>query len=346
MPNRQSAILRFMRYGDEYAAVDLLTMFGRDAPAPATVRRDMQALVLAGCVEQSGERRGTVYRKTLHGALETPYDPAEYYAQSELVRRALEQYQYGYLDLMEDYVISQETIVALDTATKRYHERSIAASLGVRKRELERFVIEFSWKSSAIEGNTYTLLDTERLLAEGIEAHSHSKEEARMILNHKQALSFAVNLAPEVAITRRLVEDLHVMLTEGLGVSHGVRRGEVGIVGTSYRPPFVSTKIEEELDRLCERVQSMADPYSRALLALVGISYLQPFEDGNKRTARLFANALLLQCDIAPLSYRDTDVRTYRESMLVFYEQLSVVPMRNIFVDQYRYACEHYLVGA
>ncbi len=313
------------------------------APSPATMRRDMQILVRLGYVEQAGQRRGTVYKKTLRGALETPYEPAQYCTQSESVRRALEQYQYGYLDMVGDHVLSSETVAMLDTATRRYHERRAAASRGVQKRELERFVIEFSWKSSAIEGNTYSLLDTERLLTEGVEAPGHSKEEARMILNHKQALSFAVSLAPEDVLTRRSVEDLHTMLTDGLGVSRGVRRGDVGIVGTSYRPPSVATRITEELDVLCERVRAMADPYSQALLALVGTSYLQPFEDGNKRTARLLANALLLQHDRAPISYRDTDVRIYRESMLVFYEQLSLVPMRSIFVQQYQYACGHYL---
>ena len=165
----------------------------------------------------------------------------------------------------------------------------------ILEKELERFIIELSWKSSRIEGNTYTLLDTERLLARGIEAPGHDRNEAVMILNHKEAFKF-------------------------------VRK--------------------EAVDALCRAVSRIESPQGKALVALLGVSYIQPFEDGNKRTARLIANALLLAGGCSPLSYRSVDENAYREAILVFYELNSLIPFKKIFVEQYRFAAETYLVSS
>ena len=163
-----------------------------------------------------------------------------------------------------------------------------------------------------------------------------------MILNHKDAFSFTLRERAQT-LTPPYVEEVHKLLVRDLEVAHGLRRGEVGITGTSYRPLGIMHQLREELTRLCEQVNKAADPYSKALLALVGISYLQPFADGNKRTARLVANALLIADGHAPLSYRTTDEVLYKESMLTFYEQLSLVPMKRIFTEQYLFACNQYL---
>ncbi|MDB5274953.1 MAG: Fic family protein, partial [Chitinophagaceae bacterium] len=211
-------------------------------------------------------------------------------------------------------------------------------------KELERFVIEFSWKSSKIEGNTYTLLDTERLIRDGVEAAGHTEDEATMILNHKKAFQYILSTKGARDFTdKRFIEDVHSVLIEGLGVSRGFRKASVGITGSSYRPLDIPAQLEEATEDLCNAVRALSDPYSQALLMLVGISYIQPFEDGNKRTARLIANAMLIANEKAPLSYRNVDETLYRESMLTFYEQLSIVPMKRIFADQYLFSSEQYL---
>jgi Fic family protein len=163
-----------------------------------------------------------------------------------------------------------------------------------------------------------------------------------MILNHKETFAFTLRERAHT-LTPSYVEEVHKLLVRDLEIAHELRRGEVGITGTSYRPLGITHQLREELARLCEQVNKAADPYSKTLLALVGISYLQPFADGNKRTARLVANALLIADDHAPLSYRTTDEVLYKESMLTFYEQLSLVPMKRIFTEQYLFACEQYL---
>jgi Fic family protein len=243
-------------------------------------------------------------------------------------------------------LFSESEIRAFTASTESFLARSRDISETVRSKELERFVIELSWKSSRIEGNTYTLLDTERLIREGVEASGHTKDEATMILNHKKAFQFILErIASDGPLTKHFIEGVHSILIEGLGVSRGFRKGVVGITGSSYRPLDVPAQLEEETESLCARGTALADPYSQALLMLVGISYIQPFEDGNKRTARLIANAILIAHNKAPLSYRSVDEVHYRESLLTFYEQLSIVPMKDIFSEQYIFACEQYLKG-
>lgn len=103
-------------------------------------------------------------------------------------------------------------------------------------------------------------------------------------------------------------------------------------------------QIREGLEALLAAIARVETPYAKALMALLGISYLQPFEDGNKRTARLLANAILLAYGCAPLSYRSVDEGEYREATLVFYEINSIIPFKKIFTDQYDFAARTYAV--
>jgi len=122
----------------------------------------------------------------------------------------------------------------------------------------------------------------------------------------------------------------------------GLRRSVVGITGSRYQPLDNQFQLREALEKLLQTINGSQDVWTQALTALIGMSYVQPFVDGNKRTARLIANGLLLSKNCSPLSYRDVNERTYRSSLLVFYEQLSVVPMKQLFIDQYNFSAEHY----
>jgi Fic family protein len=165
-----------------------------------------------------------------------------------------------------------------------------------------------------------------------------------MILNHKKAFQYILSFKEKYKNPNiRLIEDVHRFLTEGLGVSFGLRSKPVGVTGSTYIPLSIPTQIDEALRDLCKAIEKLKTPYEKALLVLLGISYIQPFEDGNKRTARLFANAILLAYDSAPLSYRNVDEINFKESILVFYEKNSIIPMQKIFIDQYLFACENYL---
>ena len=343
---RQAAILANMFLGRAYGAEEIMSFFGANSPAPATLRRDLKQLEILGYIEQHGEKRGTTYRKTVPGALFSPIEPREYFRKETDARNGLNAYQHDVWKSVPKTFFGEQELESFGVATQKYLARSNTVSDVLRKKELERFVIELSWKSSKIEGNTYTLLDTERLIRDGVEAPGHTKDEAVMILNHKKAFNYILEAKRSRSFAdKRFIEDVHAILVEGLGVSRGFRRGVVGITGSVYRPLDIPTQLEEATQELCAAVTTQTDAYSQALLMLVGISYVQPFEDGNKRTARLVANALLIAGEKAPLSYRSVDETLYRESMLTFYEQLSIMPMKNIFADQYIFACEQYLKG-
>lgn len=340
---RQMDILTRMKLDTQYTAEEIAS-FSEVPRASATLRRDMQALVALDFVARQGEKKGTHYTKTERGALFNPIDARVYFLKETDARGGLTRYRHGLWRAIPQSLFTTKEQQAFDAATETYVKRSRESSDVVRTKELERFVVELSWKSSRIEGNTYTLLDTERLLRDGIEAPGHTKNEATMIINHKKAFQYVLAARGTRAfLDKRFVEDVHAVLVEGLGIARGFRKGVVGVTGSSYRPLDVPAQLEGETDALCARAGQLDDPYSQALLMLLGISYIQPFEDGNKRTARLLANAVLLDTGRSPLSYRSVDETRYRESMLTFYEQLSIIPMKNIFTEQYYFACEQYL---
>jgi Fic family protein len=188
------------------------------------------------------------------------------------------------------------------------------------------------------------LLDTERLLKEGIPSLKNSKEETQMILNHKIAFDFVREHTPDaqMQVSRSYIEHVHGLLMKDLLTDSGLRRSTVGITGSTYRPLATVYQIEEALEALITKINVCESVFDKALVALIGISYIQPFVDGNKRTARLAANGILLAGMCAPLSYRNVDERQYRAALLTFYEQLSIVPMQNIFREQYLFAVENY----
>ena len=211
------------------------------------------------------------------------------------------------------------------------------------KKEVERLTIDLSWKSSRLEGNTYSLFDTEILIKERIEAKGHQKEEAIMILNHKNAIDYIFEQKKEFKKSDLFhVKKIHELLTRGLNVRSGVRNIPVRIVGTRYAPLSGKTKIVKMMDSAMSKINSLDEPFLKSLAAALMISYIQPFEDGNKRTARIMANAVLLAHGICPISYRSVDETDYKKAVVLFYEQNSARFFRELFVDQFKFAVNNY----
>ena len=309
-----------------------------------TVKRDIAFLSTTGYISATGKGRSVTYAISPAARLFLPLD-AHRYALIEPDRRpASRRFNFDLFPTVPATLFTNAERDALDRATETYRARSHDMSEGLHRKELERFVIELSWKSSKIEGNTYTLLDTERLIRDGAEAPDHSRAEARMILNHKEAFDFVLSHTAlfERGIGRAAVEEAHKLLVRGLGVDTGMRNRAVGITGTAYQPLDNAHQIREALEEAYRAVHRATDPYTAALLALAAMSYVQPFEDGNKRTARLVSNAILMARGFAPLSYRSVDEVAYREAMIVFYEIQSINALKHIFMEQYAFATEHY----
>lgn len=311
-----------------------------------TVKRLLSRLEQEGRLSVSGSGPATKYALTEYGKLMAEVDVVAYCAEEPDLRYGATSYNFKLFDTLTFEVFSPVEKKRLMEATNFYRQRTRDVSPALHKKELERFVIELSWKSSKIEGNTYTLLDTERLIIQGLEALGHSRDEAQMILNHKEAFNFVhENKDKFKTLTKANLTDLHTLLIKDLNVPSDLRRKPVGVTGSRYRPLDNYYQINEAVTTLSKVVRHRSDGYSQAFIALLGISYVQPFEDGNKRTARLMANALLLAHNLAPLSYRSVKEKEYRDALLVFYELNSLAPFKKIFVEQYDFAARNYLVS-
>ena len=208
---------------------------------------------------------------------------------------------------------------------------------------MERLGIDLSWKSSQIEGNTYSLLETEKLLKDKQTSSGKTKEEAIMLLNHKDALDFIL-AEPEYLkeISVQKIEELHSLLIKGLNVDKGIRRRRVGVIGTNYRPLDNEFQIREALEDSCRLINEKNNVFEKALLALVLLSYIQAFADGNKRTARITSNAILIANRYCPISFRSVDSTDYKKAMLIFYEQNNISAFKKIFIEQFAFAVQTY----
>lgn len=208
---------------------------------------------------------------------------------------------------------------------------------------MERLAIDLSWKSSQIEGNTYSLLGTERLLKDKQTAAGKTKEEAIMLLNHKDAIDFIIENNDFIhPIDTKKIEHIHSILIKGLEVSKNIRKRRVGIIGTNYKPLDNEFQIKEAIYSMCNLINTKDNIFEKALLALTLISYIQPFMDGNNRTARIVSNAILIQNKYCPISFRTVDSIDYKKAMLIFYEQNNIFHFKNIFIEQFEFAVNNY----
>jgi Fic family protein len=203
-------------------------------------------------------------------------------------------------------------------------------------KELEYLTIELSWKSSALEGNTYTLLDTQLLLLEGIKAKNRTEFETQMILNHKNAIAFIVENIDLFGnnLTFRTVEELHKIIGFNLGIQPGIRKIIVQITASNYQPLSSPQLLRENADRILSIINKAKNPFSRAILALSLFPYLQAFEDGNKRTGRMLANALLINSIGIGFSLRKTEAKKLALAYLSFYEFNSIKSLQLILKSE------------
>lgn len=310
-----------------------------------TIKRLLSEMTADGLLIKSGAGRTTGYELGVLGRVFADIDAKEYCSVDPDKRLGLKNYNFGLLSNFPVDIFNADELQFFIDATNEYSQRTKGMSPVLEKKELERLIIELSWKSSRIEGNTYTLLDTEKLILENKEAPGHDRKEAQMILNHKEAFNYIRKNADKYkALTRRNLEELHSILIKDMSVEFGLRKKPVGILGSIYRPLDNGQQISEAVNDLGKTIGKMSNPYAQALMAILGLSYIQPFEDGNKRTSRLFANAILLANSCAPLSYRSVDENEYREAILVFYELNSIMPFKKIFMAQYDFAARNYAV--
>lgn len=209
-----------------------------------------------------------------------------------------------------------------------------------------RLLIDLSWNSSRLEGNTYSLLETERLFELGEVAEGKEAQEAQMILNHRDALELLVEHAADVGFNRYTILNLHALLSDNLladpQACGRLRAIPVGVAGTVYHPPEVPQLIDECFQQLLDTAAAIADPFEQAFFAMVQLPYLQPFEDVNKRVSRLAANLPLIRENLSPLSFVDVPDRAYIDGTLGVYELNRIELLRDVFVWAYERSCARY----
>ena len=210
----------------------------------------------------------------------------------------------------------------------------------------DRLLIDLSWNSSRLEGNTYSLLETERLLELGEMAVGKDAHETQMILNHKAAIELLVDQVEETGFNRYTILNLHALLSDNLladpRASGRLRMVPVSISGTVYHPLEIPQLLEERFAQLLDTAAAIRDPFEQSFFALLHLAYLQAFEDVNKRVSRLAANIPLIRANLCPVSFVDVPERAYIDGILGVYELNRIELLRDVFVWAYERSCARY----
>ena len=341
---RENEILQYLHYNPGASRSEIETGMNLKE-SPATVKRILAGLVESGQAVVIGQGRATRYSVSAQAHVTMPLNIDTYFEKETDERIVQTDFNF---ELINDILPKVELFTPqekeqLDALQAQFTKNIKDITPTEYRKEMERLGIDLSWKSSQIEGNTYSLLETEKLLKEKQTAQGKTKEEAVMLLNHKDALDYILEEPEHLKeLTIRRIEELHTLLVKELDVDKGIRRRRIGVIGTNYRPLDNEFQIREALEDSCRLINGKKSVFEKALLALVLISYIQAFSDGNKRTARMTSNAILIANRYCPISFRTVDSVDYKKAMLIFYEQNNISAFKKIFIDQFAFAVGTY----
>jgi hypothetical protein len=356
----------------------LLKQFGEETSRRTLLRR-LDAMVSLGEVERTGKARATKYRAiakmpTAWPHRESRYEmperetmivredaPAAESTDEDIALRELrdvfrEHYSLrkpvGYRREFLDAYVPNETpylpaSLCEHLRAKGQSEQMAELPPGTYARHvLDRLIIDLTWNSSRLEGSTYSLLETDFLLQQGRSDDPLRHKEARMILNHKAAIEFLVDSPEALGFNRYTFLNLHSVLTESLlknwKAEGALRTCPVGIGGSVFHPTSNPAVIEECFDLILQKAAAIRDPLECCFFLMVQMPYLQPFEDGNKRTSRLAANIPLIRANMSPLSFVGVPVRDYTTGILGVYELNRIELLREVFVHAYEQSASRY----
>lgn len=343
MNKRQQQIVEFAKKIHSFRNKDLVAFFDNKY-SRETITRDLTFLCRQNFLRKTGAGAFVSYSLSEIGLILEDIDVKEYFEVPYLKREVKESFNFAVLTILENDIFTFEEKTKLEKLQKEFIKNfSKYDSQTLINKEFERIMIEFSWKSSAIEGNTYSLLGTEALIKNNIVGEGKTKEETQMILNHKDAFNEAIQNKNKF---RRLdypdIEYIHSVLTKKLGISRNIRNGSVGIVGTKYKPLSNSHRIKEVAQKMVDLINKKESIFEKSLLVSILIAYIQIFEDGNKRTSRMISNAILLAYNSIPLSYRIVDIEEYKKAIILFYEINNISYLKQMFITQFEDAVNNY----
>lgn len=359
-------ILRAVAQAAGGAGIEQIEAHLPTPPTRRTLQRWLNVLVEQGRLRKEGQARSTRYRLPVHSEPEaaaaavTAAAPGEVSLPLSDEARAIESavrqpvqhrtpvgYRRSFLDSYRPNIthylpadLRAELLARGQVATHSEPAGTYARSIA------NRLLIDLSWNSSRLEGNTYSLLETERLLSAGEAAEGKGALEAQMILNHKAAIEFLMECAPDMGFNRYTLLNLHALLSDNLlhdpTASGRLRTVAVGIGQAVFVPLEGPQLIAECFAQVLDTAAAIEDPLEQAFFAMVHLPYLQPFEDVNKRVSRLAANIPLIQHNLCPLSFVDVPPAVYISAMLGVYELNRVELLRDVFAWAYKRSCARY----
>ncbi len=343
---RQKTILGFFDFDVELSISDVFKKIQKDfdSVSKLTIGRDLKQLVELNFLVSKGAGRSVVYTLSSQYLLVRSIDAGKYFTTSQDERIIQPRFNFDIFDTLKSDVFTKAEKEKLDFLHSKFQTKfKNIKSETLTAKEFERIMIEFSWKSSQIEGNTYSLLDTELLIKENKKAEGKTEAETTMILNHKEIFEYVLSNKDDfTTLTLANLEYIHGVLTKKLGISKNLRSAPVGITGTNYKPLDNIFQIEEAVEKMLLLINNKNNFFEKSFLYLVLLSYIQPFEDGNKRTARMVSNAVLLAYDTTPISYRAVNEIEYKKASLLFYEINNLSYFKEVFLKQYEFAVENY----
>lgn len=344
---RQQRVLDILLEGGALSRAEIaLKIPSGEKNSKMTLMRDLRNLQRNSLIVSSGKARATKYSLAEANPLLGFLDLEQYFSRGPDKRDVKHTSFNNKIFGSFGDIFTKEEVSEFDKSATEFFKDMQKHPDTLQRKELQRFIVEFSWKSSQIEGNTYSLLETESLIENRSEATGHDKSEAIMILNHKDAFDHVLTYRPRFKeISLDEIFSIHAILSKDLSIEQGIRTRPVRITGTRYMPLIDQKELKKAMENLVKVADSVSCPAERAFILLVGIAYIQPFEDGNKRTSRMISNAVLLAHDLPPLSYRSVDEIEYKRACIAFYERNSLYNLKHIFVEQFRFARENYFTS-
>ncbi len=350
--SKKMAVLRLLSQESDFTSLRSLVEKLGGTCSDRSVRRWLSEMVREGVVEKFGNKSGTKYKIVL-SPLKSTYLPFSPHSEEivAFVRRPLyERIPVAYADQWiesyepnQSFYISKELRLLLNQSGKRSRLEDLAGTYA--HQIYNRLLVDLSYNSSRLEGNTYSLLETERLLLEGSPAEGKLDEEKIMILNHKEAIRYLVDQAPRLSVDRQVICTLHYLLSDGLVEAQyagKVRDYGVRIGGSTYIPYEDPKQLQMRLDVIAQKAAQIEDPYEQSFFLLVHVSYLQAFSDVNKRTARLSSNIPLIKNNFVPLSFNDVNKDDYISAVICIYELQDLRPLLDLYVFSYLRTCGVY----
>ena len=344
MKTKEQKLLEFVQKNPLLSSREIFEGVG-NGMSYATAKRLISKMTQHGMLEVKGRGKGTRYKLGIAYELFLEIDQKEYFGKTLDQRIIKNSYSKGMITevLKNVRLFTDDERERLQELQQIHRKKVKELSESHYKKELERVVIDLIWKSSQIEGGRYSLLETERLIKDKIRAEGRKKDEAIILLNHKECFDFIVEHPHYVnSLSIAKIEYFHHLLTKGLELDPRIRSKRLGIPGTNYHPLELEEDIRQAGLELCQLINEKEDVFEKALIILVMISYIHMFVDGNKRTARMLANALLMCHGCCPISYRTASSVDYKKALILFYEQNSIAAFKNIFLEQYEWAVGEY----